>query len=302
MTSYFRAMRLERWPRSLAIFAGSAAFFLLNRDSIEAASFLWIVSRSAFIFLLTWAISTANYVINEIADAPYDIHHPTKKNRPLIKGEIHQGPFSILGIALALSSLAVAFFLFSRPFFFSLLTLLIAGFIYNIKPVRTKDIPFLDSISESANNPIRFLIGWFAFSLPDQFPPLALLLCWWSFGNFLMVAKRLSEFRFLRSKAGSYRSSLKRYSKRSLLLGLAASTLVFFTTYFIFAVTFKLQSFVYLSPLVFFYFFLFFRKTLQEHEVMEEPEKLLTRPLYALYTLFLVITFFLSFLLDKTGQ
>lgn len=302
MTAYFRAMRLERWPRSLAIFAGTAAFFLLNRDSQENVSALWIVSRSVFIFILTWAISTANYVVNEIVDIPYDIHHPTKKDRPLIRGEIRRGPFAFLGTVLALSSLAAAFYLFSPPFFFSLLALLIAGFIYNIKPVRTKDIPFLDSISESANNPIRFLIGWFAFSLPDQFPPVSLLLCWWSFGNFLMVAKRLSEFRLLQARAADYRSSLRRYSKLSLIVGLAVSTLVFFVTYFAFAIAFKLQSFVFLSPLVFFYFFLFFRKTLQEHEVMEEPEKLLTRPLYALYTLFLVITFFLSILLDSIGN
>ena len=40
MTAYFRAMRLERWPRSLAIFVGSAAFFLLNRDSLENVTIL----------------------------------------------------------------------------------------------------------------------------------------------------------------------------------------------------------------------------------------------------------------------
>lgn len=302
MNAYFRAIRLERWPRSLAIFVGSAAFFLLNRDSIATASLSWILLRSVLIFHLTWAISTVNYVINEIADAPYDIHHPTKKDRPLIRGEIHKTLFISIGVVLALPSLAVAYFFFSQPFLFSLLLLLIAGFTYNIKPIRTKDIPFLDSISESANNPIRFLIGWFAFSSPDLYPPLSLLLCWWSFGNFLMVAKRLSEFRLLGYKAGDYRSSLRKYSKTSLLIGLAVSTLVFFITYFYFSIVFKLQSFLALSPLIFFYFFMFFRKTLQEKEVMEEPERLFRRSFFALYTLFLAVIYFLSILYDKIGQ
>ena len=209
MNAYIRAMRLSRWPRSLAIFVGSASFFFLYRDFLLSTDVKWLFSQGLFAFLLTWAISTANYIINEIVDAPYDVHHPTKRNRPLVKGEIKRSPFLFMGIILSLVSLILAYTYFNPPFFFSLLALLVAGFVYNIKPVRTKDIPFLDSISESANNPIRFLIGWFAFSPLVIWPPLSLLLCWWAFGNFLMIAKRLSEFRFLKDKAGHYRNSLK---------------------------------------------------------------------------------------------
>jgi 4-hydroxybenzoate polyprenyltransferase len=299
MNAYVRAMRLGRWPRSLAIFVGSAAFFFLHRENLAAADPLQIGLRCGIIFLLTWAISTANYIINEIADVPYDVHHPTKRNRPLLQGEIHQGVFLLAGLAISLSSLLIAWNFFSRPFFFSLLALLLAGFIYNIKPVRTKDIPFLDSISESANNPVRFLIGWFAFASPGIFPPWTLLLCWWSFGNFLMVAKRLSEFRLLRDKAGNYRRSLNRYTKTSLLSGMAISAIAFFVTYFLFAVEVKLQSFLYLAPLVIVYFFIFFRKTLKEKEVMEEPEQLLMHPAFAAYTLMMTVAYFIAFLLDS---
>jgi 4-hydroxybenzoate polyprenyltransferase len=295
-------MRLDRWPRSLAIFVGSAAFFLLYRQAVSDLSLLEIALRSAAAFILTWAISTANYIINEIADAPFDIHHPTKQHRPLISGEIRKSALILGALLLSVLSLGMAYLSFSPAFFLSLLALLIAGFIYNIKPIRTKDIPFLDSVSESANNPIRFFIGWFAFASPQVFPPVSLLLCWWSFGNFLMVAKRLSEFRLLQEKAGDYRQSLSRYSRNSLLIGMAVSALVFFITYFSFALTFQLQSFLYLSPLVFLYFFIFFRKTLGEKEVMEEPERLLKNPAFALYTLVIALAFFLSFLWDNLHQ
>jgi len=295
-------MRLERWPRSTAIFLGSAAYVFLHRGSFTFPNILLLLHHLGLSFLLTWFISTANYIINEILDAPYDIHHPTKRHRPLVKGEINIIPFSLLGLVLILSALLLAYIFFSPPFFLSLLALLIAGFIYNLRPVRTKDIPFLDAISESANNPIRFLIGWFALSPSHIFPPLSLLLSWWSFGNFLLVAKRLSELRFLKDKAGDYRTSLKRYSKRSLLLGMVASALVFFLTYFYFAVDVRLQSLFFLTPFLLFYFFLFFKKTLKEKEVMEEPEQLLKQPQFALYTLLLALLFFLIFFLDKPGQ
>jgi decaprenyl-phosphate phosphoribosyltransferase len=299
MNAYLRAMRLSRWPRSLAIFVGSAAFFFLYRNFLLSADVTWLFSQGLFAFLLTWAISTANYIINEIVDAPYDAHHPTKQNRPLVKGEIQRRPFLLLGIVLSIAGLVLAYAYFNLPFFFSLMALLAAGFVYNIKPLRTKDIPFLDSISESANNPIRFLIGWFAFSPPGIWPPLSLLLCWWAFGNFLMIAKRLSEFRFLKDKAGHYRNSLRKYTTKSLLFGMAFSAVIFFITYLILALIYDLRYFLYFSPFLVFYFYLFFKKTMKENEVMEEPERLLSNPKFALYTLFLLIVYFLSAFLEK---
>ena len=300
MRAYLQAMRLERWPRSLAIFIGSTSFFFLNRNLVTGS--VWDYSfHLAAAFLLTWGISTANYVINEIVDAPYDAHHPTKKSRPLVQGLIRKKPFAALGVLLTALSLGAAWLFYSPSFFFALLSLLIAGFIYNIRPVRTKDIPFLDSISESANNPIRFLIGWFALSPASSFPPVFLLLSWWSFGNFLLVAKRLSEFRFLKDKAGDYRKSLKKYSRKSLLLGMAVSASVFFLTYILFSIDFKLQIFLLLTPFLAVFFLLIYRKTLMEQEVMEEPERLLQQPRFAIYTLILVLLFLADILWDRVG-
>lgn len=302
MKAYIKALRLSRWPRSLAIYVGISAFFFLNRDLIPVTPIIDFAWKSILAFVLTWAISSANYVINEIADAPFDAHHPEKRSRPLISGEIKRIPFLFLGVVLTAISLTAAYLLFCRPFFYSLLGLLIAGFLYNIPPIRTKDIPFLDSISESANNPIRFLIGWFAFASTGAFPPLSLLLCWWAFGNFFWVGKRLSEFRSLGEIVGHYRTSLKKYSENSLIWGMKASTAVFFASYFLFAWSFKLESFYILSPFVIYYIFLFFRKIMKEEGVMEEPESLLKRPKWALYTLFLVVVFFIASFFDKIGQ
>jgi decaprenyl-phosphate phosphoribosyltransferase len=297
MTAYLQALRLERWPRSAAIFLGTAAFFFLHRDFVSSFGAQGIAFRVALSFLLTWAISTANYVVNEIVDAPTDIHHPVKRHRPLVQGRIQKGPFILLGLGLTAAGLALALAFFSRSFFLSLLALLGAGFIYNVKPIRTKDIPFLDSISESANNPIRFLIGWYAFAPGQFFPPPALLLAWWSFGNFLMTAKRLSEFRLLQDKAADYRLSHRRYSRNLLLFGMITSAAVFLASSFLFVLSFRLYRFLIVLPILLLYVLLFFRKTLEEKEVMEEPESLLRNPLIALLSLVLVVVFALSLFL-----
>ncbi|HEX9901516.1 MAG TPA: UbiA family prenyltransferase [Acidobacteriota bacterium] len=302
MNGYFKAVRPERWPRSLAIFLGPAAYFFLNRQALGGLDWFQAAWKLSLSFVLTWGISTANYVINEIADMPYDIHHPSKRQRPLIRGEVKKAPFAALGAALAVLCLTAAFFLFSRPFFYSLAALLAAGFIYNIKPIRTKDIPFLDSLSESMNNPIRFFIGWFAFAPAGLFPPVSLLVSWWAFGNLLMVAKRVTEFHFLKDKAGIYRSSHKAYSRTSLLTGMAASAVIFLAAYFWLALAFRLQTFLYISLPLMFLIAVIFRKTVREEEAMEEPEKLFGTKTGAALMALLLILFSLSFFLDKVGQ
>jgi len=302
VNSYLRAMRLERWPRTIAIYVGTAAFFFTNRDFLSQFSLSSFCVRAAASFLLTWFISTANYVVNEIADAPFDVHHPTKRLRPLVRGEIRKTPFALIGAGLILAGLLPALLWFSRSFFFSLLALLFAGFLYNLRPVRTKDIPFLDSISESMNNPIRFLVGWFAFSPVSLRPSLSALVCWWSFGNFLMVAKRLSEFRFLKDRAADYRTSHKKYSRASLVFGMAVSAAVFFLTYFYFALGRKLEYFLYASPILVLFFLLIFHKTLAEQEVMEEPEKLIKHPAFSITAFVLLLIYGLAFFLDNLGR
>jgi hypothetical protein len=127
-------------------------------------------------------------------------------------------------------------------------------------------------------------------------------MAWWIFGNFLMIAKRLSEFRLLKDKAENYRSSLSQYTTKTLTFGIVLSGIFFFVGYFLFAFSYKLQSFIYFSPLVVFYLFLIFQKTIKEKEAMEEPETLLKHSEFTLYTFFLAILFSLSYFIDTLGQ
>ena len=91
--------------------------------------------------------------------------------------------------------------------------------LYNVKPIRTKDIPYLDVLSESINNAIRFAIGWFCVTV-KFYPPLSFVMGYWMAGAFLMASKRFAEYRMIADpdRAKLYRKSFGGYTELRLLL------------------------------------------------------------------------------------
>jgi len=295
---YLRALRLERWPRSLAIFPGTVAVLLIYPQKIPEVLELKSLLNIFLAFIFTWAISTVNYIINEIVDAPYDIHHPTKKNRPFVRKEVKKSYLLIIGLLLILSAFLGAQIFFSGQLKIALLFLFLAGIVYNVKPIRLKDVPYLDSTVESANNPLRFLIGWYVLS--DQFPPFSLLICWWCFGNFLMVGKRVAEKKFLSNEqSSSYRLSLSRCSIAGLFRFMIFNAFCVLVTLALFFWEIDFLSGIWLLPLIVVFLAFFIRKSQQDRETAEEPEQLFKNPYFALYSLFLVLIFALVFLFRK---
>lgn len=295
---YIDSLRLERWPRSLAIIPGFIAFAVLDPEFLKTGpgNYPVLAAKLFGAFILTLFISTANYIINEITDAPHDAHHPHKKHRPLVNNQISTKVLLLLYALLVAVSGSAAYYFYSNTYFLTgLFALLVAGLLYNVPPIRVKDIPFLDSTLESANNPIRFLIGWHIISV--AFPPVSLLVSWWAFGNFLMVGKRVAEKKFLTQEESSmYRLSLKKYNLKGLILFMYFNALVFIATFCWFALESGLTSFLYSVPFVLVYLVMFIRKSVQDIEGAEEPERLLKNPYFAFYTLFLAVIFILAYI------
>ena len=97
------------------------------------------------------------------------------------------------------------------------------GIFYNIRPIRTKDLKYLDIINESINNPIRFFLGY--YTLADYFDfssmqNIQIILFYFSFGCFLMSCKRLSEKRYFGNSKNiaKYRITIFRYTENQLIL------------------------------------------------------------------------------------
>jgi 4-hydroxybenzoate polyprenyltransferase len=107
------------------------------------------------------------------------------------------------------------------PFALTLLVLWIMGCVYNIPPVRSKDLPYIDVLSESINNPLRMLAGWFIASTAS-IAPASLLLCYWMVGCFFMATKRYAEYREINdpARAAAYRKSLSHYTLERLMVSI----------------------------------------------------------------------------------
>jgi 4-hydroxybenzoate polyprenyltransferase len=189
--------------------------------------------QASTVWTVIWAIATtciiasSNYVLNEILDAPTDRSHPIKRLRPVPSGKVNLPIAYAEWIVLGILGLGMAAML-NWPFFWSALALLVMGCIYNIPPVRSKDLPYLDVLSESVNNPIRLMLGWFAVA-PVDFPPVSLLIAYWMIGAFFMASKRFAEYRSLGQKevAGAYRKSFRLYDEQKLL-----TSMFFYSTCF----------------------------------------------------------------------
>ncbi len=209
---YVRIARPEYWANHIFILPGILLAFVYFPELRGWAAALQVIGGVACACL----VASSNYVLNEILDAPKDRFHPEKKNRPVASGQVNVPVAYGLWLVLAALGFALAFQLW-RPLGWTMVALWISGMVYNVPPVRLKDVPYVDVVCESVNNPIRLCIGWFSTGALVA-PPFSILCAYWMFGAFLMGMKRYAEFRHIRSsgQAANYRKSFGYYTEERL--------------------------------------------------------------------------------------
>ena len=228
---YIKILRTNHWFKNLFLVIGVLAGMWSSR-SFSLSGQATIQTLAAF-FLASF-VSSANYIINQVVDAKFDILHPTKKHRIIPSGKISVPNATVLSVILFVAAIYFSVNIFSLKFVLTLFSLWVAGLVYNLPPVRLKDIPFVDVLSESVNNPIRFLLGWFIIA-PFSFPPLPLLLFTWATGAVLMTAKRYNELLVFGAHLFPYRSTFKVYSLLILKKSLIFYCLLSFFTFIYFS-------------------------------------------------------------------
>ena len=219
LRDYLRIARPDHWIKNLFILPGVLAAVVLANESWTWPSLL---AKVMLALVATSLVASANYVINEWLDAKFDRFHPKKKNRPVVVAELRAFWVYVEYILLAIAGLTLSFFvnwpLAPNPLFGAMgAWLFVMGILYNVEPFRTKDVPYLDVLSESVNNMIRLLMGWFTIA-HSTIPPCSLILGYWMCGAFLMGMKRFAEYRMIGDpeRAGLYRKSFRRYSENML--------------------------------------------------------------------------------------
>jgi 4-hydroxybenzoate polyprenyltransferase len=289
---YLQVLRLDHWFKNLFTVIGSLAALSYFKSGLS----FYLIDNVLFGLLLACLISSVNYAVNEILDASYDLQHPVKRFRPIPSGLVNIQTLLIVTVGILVVALTLAAYFFNFYFQLSLTSLFIAGMLYNLRPVRAKEIPYVDVISESVNNPIRLLIGWFAVTSSHILPPLSLVWLFWVFGAFLMTAKRLAELLFLGSQATLYRQVYKYYSKTSLVAVMAFYGVLTLISYTYFSFHFQ-KELLFILPFFVIFMIWFFKMTLSSRLLVKEPEKVFSEPLFFVYSLslFLIMLFIIFY-------
>lgn len=292
---YLAIARADHWIKHVMIAPGVVFAWLLAPGAHASADIIWlnIVAGVAAACL----ISSANYVINEWLDAPFDAQHPKKQSRPAVRTAMDPLIVYAEYAALLAGGLVLAL-LVGRMFMLTAAAFAVAGFLYNVRPFRTKDIPFLDVISESVNNPLRVLLGWFMIT-PAFAPPASLLLAYWAGGAFLMTVKRFAEHRFLSAQADAsiagYRPSLAGYRQSMLVIAALIYAQLFAFMMAVFLLKYRAEYMLLFLPLVAL-FALYMRIGFANDSAAQAPEHLFKQPLLlglaaGIVALFLLLTF-----------
>ncbi|GHT82378.1 hypothetical protein FACS1894137_01140 [Spirochaetia bacterium] len=282
--NYIKIARFDHWIKQLFIVPGIIfAFFLIDTNEYAGFFFRFVIG-----FLSTCFVASANYIINEWLDAAFDKYHPTKKHRPVVSENlkpqyiiIEYIIFSLIGFVLAWETSWIVFLMEA--------VLWIMGIIYNVRPIRSKDIPYIDVLSESVNNAIRLLIGWFIVT-SAFYPPMSIVFGYWMGGAFLMAAKRFAEYQMIGDKkqAGLYRKSFKYYCEKSLLISAFFYALlsVFFCG--IFMIKYRIELLLAI-PFLCGLFCVYLNICYKTDSSAQKPEKLFKEKGLMLYVVFFVL-------------
>ena len=293
LRDYLALARFDHFTKHIFIVPGIVLAYLLRGGPPH-----FPVAQVILGLIAAICIASANYVINEYLDREFDKYHPTKSRRRAVERALRGSfvflewtAFTLLGLGCAWTG--------SGTLFVTACIFALQGIVYNVRPLRTKDKPYLDVISESINNPLRLTIGWVMID-PSTLPPSSIILAYWFGGAFLMAAKRYSEYREIVGAHGAqllvrYRASFAGYSEVSLNISCFVYGLL--STFFlaVFLIKYRFEYLVVL-PAVIALFGYYLALSTQPASSAQNPEKLFREPklivlVAVLAALFVVATY-----------
>ena len=285
---YVQIARVDHWFKNAFMLLGVilAVFY-----QPEVAAWSSVVPLSIGV-IATCLVASSNYVLNELLDGPNDLLHPEKRHRPVPAGLVRPSIAYAEWLLLAAAGFALAWSL-NLYFLLSAVSLWVMGIAYNVPPLRTKEWPYIDVLSESINNPIRLFLGWFAL-VTDHVPPLSLAISYWMVGAFFMAMKRFAEYRHIGDPkvAAAYRRSFAHYNEERLLVSLFfyATTCALFAG--IFMVRYHLELILF-APFMGGVFAYYLHVGMRPNSPVQHPEKLYRQRGFFAYMVMTTVVFVL---------
>ncbi|HOU25193.1 MAG TPA: decaprenyl-phosphate phosphoribosyltransferase, partial [Anaerolineae bacterium] len=193
-----KAMRPKQWSKNVFVLA--ALVFDLK---LLVPEFL---GKSLAAFVIFCAVSSAVYLINDLADIEKDRQHPVKRNRPLASGELSPRVAVIAALLLVGLSLPLAFWL--DPEFMAI----VAGYFVMmiLYSFWLKQIVLIDVLTVAGGFVLRVVAGVVLVNTA-RFSPW-LYLCMVLLALFIAISKRRHELVLLQGNANAHRSIFEDYS------------------------------------------------------------------------------------------
>ena len=191
-------MRPRQWLKNGVVFA--ALFF--DHKVLELESLL----RTIIAFILLCMVSSAVYIMNDLADIDNDRQHPTKKTRPLAAGDLNPTFAALVAIALAVGGL-VAGFILSTNLGWILLAYLVIQIAYTFY---FKHVVLMDVILVASGFILRVAAGVAVINV-ERFSPW-LYVCTGLLALLIALGRRRHEMSLLGLDARNHRAILDEYN------------------------------------------------------------------------------------------
>lgn len=205
---YLQLMRPHQWYKNVLIFLAIIFVEIPQEWPWEKLPAILNINNYPPLivgFAVFCAVSSAGYIINDIADIKEDAAHPEKMNRPLPSGIVSKNTAQILAGILLIGGLIVAF-ITSGLFFLLVVIYLINSQLYN-HALRKKAI--IDVVDIAVGFIIRAIAGTVLISVAFT--------SWLVVGVFFLAlilgfGKRKNELQLLGEEAASHKQVFTQYT------------------------------------------------------------------------------------------
>ena len=258
MLDFIKIARPHQWYKNLLVFLPIifvGKLFDLN---------LLLLTALGFVSLC--AISSANYILNDIIDAKKDRMHPEKKNRPIASGRVKVWQGAVLFAILAVASVYIALTL-PKLFLYSIIALFALTQLYSLW---LKKEVFADIVVIGVNFVIRAASG--AFIIDVKISPW-LIVGVFFFAMFLAAGKRHAELLFLGEKAMAHRATLRQYTKELTGSLMILTTALLIMAYSLFSFFSEHKNLFLTLPFAIYAIFRYFHLVYSGSAVARHPEK-----------------------------
>jgi|SRR3989338_2107834 len=276
LINYLKIMRPEQWYKNLLVFL--AIFFSFNLFDFHK------LILSFFGFGILAIFSSANYIVNDVADRKNDLQDTAKKYRLIAAGKVKTKNALMLSVFLFTTGFVSSYFINIRFFllmlFFAALSALYSFYL-------KKEI-FADILSIAVNFAIRAAAG--AIIINVYISPW-LILCPFLLSLFLSVGKRRVELANLGKKAVMHRNTLSYYTEDITAALMIITTAILIAAYTFYTLTVD-DKLVVTLPIVLYAIFRYFQFIYTNSKIARNPELALTDRKFVITLILWILTAF----------